>query len=395
MSKIRLLLIILLSVNLVATLFILKSRQSAYPELATISQYSDSFPRLKEFFQSAAERKGGAYAFELLRRATLPAGTDIHLLGHVIGDILYKQMGKDGMLVCTRDFRNGCSHAIVVGLFFDRGEEAVGDIVEACKKAPGGGGAYTMCFHGLGHGVLAAEGYDFKKAVTTCGKAAPEGFISREATECVGGALMELISGGDHDKTAWDRQIKRYLSSEDPLAPCNQAYVPIAAKDTCYEYITPHLFELVGSSLTNPTPEEIRRAFLYCNDLPSESSNQAACFRGFGKDLINAVLKSDIRAVTTLTNKHAQNMYDWCSLASTDFGRQQCMVSMVNSLYWGGENSEDPALVYCGVAREGDKELCYRYLLGAVSFYDTQGGASQRVCRKVPHAYTFVCEKNI
>lgn len=359
-----------------------------------ISQHSESFADLKRFFEQSAQRKGGEYAFELLGRADLPEGTDIHLLGHVIGDILYKQKGKDGMRFCTQEFRNACSHTIVVGLYLDRGEAALNDIAQACKQAPGGAGAYTMCFHGLGHGILAVTGYDFEDAVAMCGRIVPGGFSSREPVECVGGALMELISGGDHDKTAWEKQSAIFLSTADPLAPCNASYVPQQAQGMCYEYITPHLFTVVGSDLTDPTPEAIRDAFALCMGLPAESSNQGACFRGFGKELVNVVIKNDIRTVDTISNEQARLMYEKCALAPTTFGRQQCMVHLVNSLYWGGENSQDSSVLFCSqVSEESDKSLCFRHFLGAVSFYTSGTSAYAAVCNQIPQEYASLCKK--
>lgn len=340
-----------------------------YPELSQIARYDDSFAHLKEFFQDAAQRKGGAYAFELLRRADLPDGTDIHLLGHVVGDVLYRQKGKDGMTVCTQEFRNACSHTVVVGLYLERGEEALRDIAAVCKGAPGGAGAYTMCFHGLGHGVLAVAQYDFRRAVELCGSVVPEGFVSRESVECIGGAVMELVSGGDHDKIAWERQKAVFLSSDDPFLPCDAAYIPRSARAVCYEYLTPHFFDLIGSSLTDPSEEEIREAFQTCTLISQNDANRAACFRGFGKELVNLVLKNDIRT-QTITTTQAQDMYRLCSLAPDQQGRQQCMMHLVNSLYWGGENPEGPARALCAAVPDGaDREVCNAHLAGAVSYY--------------------------
>ena len=117
----------------------------------------------------------------MLKRASVPSGTDMHLLGHVVGDILYAQEGLKGIKTCTHDFRNACSHTIVVGLFSEQGEVALPKIAETCYQAPGGSGAYTMCFHGLGHGVLAYTGYDLTKAAQLCQKTGTTGYNYRES----------------------------------------------------------------------------------------------------------------------------------------------------------------------------------------------------------------------
>src|SRR3989344_7123689 len=142
-------------------------------ELDYVENKNLNFEELKSYFQNLAERKGARHAFEILNTASLPPNTDLHLLGHIVGDVLYKQEGIRGMEVCTNDFRNACSHSIVVGIFFDKGESALSEIAETCRRAPGGSGAYTMSLHGLGHGILAAVDYDMGRAAELCNKNGP------------------------------------------------------------------------------------------------------------------------------------------------------------------------------------------------------------------------------
>jgi hypothetical protein len=78
----------------------------SYPELSQIQNHQASFDDLKKFFQTLAKQKGAEYAFNVLRVATLPPNTDMHLLGHVVGDMLYLQQGAKGINICTQEFRN-------------------------------------------------------------------------------------------------------------------------------------------------------------------------------------------------------------------------------------------------------------------------------------------------
>ena len=139
-------------------------------EVSDLSGKNLSFEELQKYFKDLADKKGARYAFAVLKVAPLGPNIDLHLLGHTVGDVLYKQEGASGITACNNDFRNACSHSIVVGLFYDKGEKALGPISEACRKAPGGSGAYTMCFHGLGHGILSYTGYDMAKAAEICKK---------------------------------------------------------------------------------------------------------------------------------------------------------------------------------------------------------------------------------
>ena len=90
-----------------------------YSEVQSLQNKEMNFAELSKFFIALAKDKGGGYAYQALAYATMhaliPPNIDTHLLGHVVGDELFKQKGLDGMRVCTDDMRNACSHSIVVG----------------------------------------------------------------------------------------------------------------------------------------------------------------------------------------------------------------------------------------------------------------------------------------
>src|ERR1700722_612624 len=92
-----------------------------YPEGATIGQGNPSFQEISDRFTALAEKKGAVYAFDVEEVAQLPPDIDTHLLGHVIGGVLDQQKGVDGIIYCTPDFRNACSHAIVIGALDEYG----------------------------------------------------------------------------------------------------------------------------------------------------------------------------------------------------------------------------------------------------------------------------------
>ncbi|MEK6901155.1 MAG: hypothetical protein AABX37_02335, partial [Nanoarchaeota archaeon] len=234
-----------------------------YPEAKGLAEKNLSFAELKEYFTKLAKEKDSAYAFDVLKRAKLPANTDTHLLGHAVGDILYEQKGAQGIVVCTEDFRNACSHSIVVGLLSDKGEDALLEIDKACKEAPGGKGAYGMCYHGLGHGILAYSGYDEEKTVAICQKTA-------QVSQCISGSVMELISGGFHDRELWEKQRKKYLIPDEPLSLCEGDIIPSEAKWQCFSYLTPYLWEAVSANIGNPTEEDHKKAFALCEKAEEE-----------------------------------------------------------------------------------------------------------------------------
>lgn len=339
-----------------------------FPEAATVAADSPSFDALSARFRAIATEKGASYAYDVLRHATLAPGTDLHLLGHEIGNVLYKQKGIDGMSICTHEFRNACSHAIVIGYMQEHGDgEDVRKAIDgACKKAPGGLGAYAMCYHGLGHGVFAYYGFTFPNTVKFCEQegTADAHFVQRD--ECIGGAVMELIGGGGHDRDKWTAANARYFKKSDPLAPCSNSSIPTYAKTMCYVYITPHLVEWSGASFQNFTSEQITKAMDACAPLKMNSPERNACVGGFGKEFAGGVVgHSDSRLLTlgTYTDAQLKEVERLCTLATDPRDAHTCELYALGTFFWGGEAEKHLATRYCNVLSDAESRgLCFNDL---------------------------------
>jgi len=362
-----------------------------YPEAQTIAARVSSFDELSERFVALAQKKGGAYAYEVLGRAPLPQGTDLHLLGHAVGEELYEQEGIEGIALCTQDFRNACSHTIVIGALGEYGESALPLIRESCKKAPGGAGAYTMCYHGLGHGVFAYYGYDLVQTAAFCKKTGTPEYHDQEYVECLGGAIMELMGGGGHDPALWQSARERYLS-EDPLSPCMSSEVPEALKSICLMYLTPRLFELAGADLANPDPALFPKAFSYCDALPALRGDlRNACYGSFGKEFLPLAGGRDIRKVDQFSDEVYKKVIGWCALAPAGDAAHACLKEALNSLFWGGENDPQASFRFCALAPgEVERAACYSALGLNIRQY-TSGAERERLCGALPQLAREAC----
>ncbi len=363
-----------------------------YSEAATIGSNVTTFKELSDRFVALAEKRGALYAYEVLRHAPLPPNTDLHLLGHVVGDELYKQKGVEGIADCTQDFRNACSHTIVIGTLQDYGpsEEALRLIDESCKQAPGGKGAYTMCYHGLGHGVFAYFGYDLEKTADFCRKMGTAEYHNEQYTQCVGGAIMELMGGGGHDHELWLAARQKYLT-DDPLAPCTSAVVPNDTKTFCYTYLTPRLFEFAGAELGAPDPKTFPKAFSFCDALPhSEQRQRDSCFGGFGKEFVPLAGARDVRVVDSYSDAQYAQASSWCALSGPDDGKAACIVQALESVFWGGENDPQASLRFCGDTPAKLQAACYEHLAKQLSQYLPQPDAAAW-CDKLPPSYQSSC----
>jgi len=384
--------IILALLMLVAFLFFSGDK---YSKDLTIGDGVETFKELSDKFAELADKKGGAYAYEVLRHAPLPPQTDLHLLGHVVGEELYKQEGVGGIRLCTPDFRNACSHSIVIGALAEFGESALPLIRDACKEAPGGSGAYTMCFHGLGHGVFAGYGYELPETIEFCKLTGTKEYHQREYIECFGGAIMELAGGGGHDPQLWEEARKKYIT--EPLAPCLSGVVPRELKEICLTYLTPDIWKAAGIELGNFEPAKLKEAFGYCDDIAtSETDLRRACYEGFGKEFVPLAGARDIRDISAYSNEDFNRAIAWCTEAGNEQGSAWCIASGLDSIFWGGENDPSASFRYCELVTDlgnpAYRTACYSRLAGAIGFFVHAPYERSRLCSQLPHGFQPVCK---
>lgn len=387
----------LLGLLIASTVFILPKPSfdtllpDTYPEVAELSGTSWPFQEYATYFQKLADQKGAEYAFAVLKRAEFPAGIDLHLLGHVVGDMLYQQKGIDAIKLCTPDFRNACSHTVVIGILLEHGEGSLPQVAETCKQAPGGKGAYTMCFHGLGHGVLAYTGYDLERAVEMCRAVGTEEYQDREYVECVGGTIMEMI-GGVHDRTAWEAQVGTYFSDSEPLYPCTAAFMPREVQPICLIHLTPHLFEAAGGDLGRLSPDVFAPAMRLCDALPEgDELLRAACYGGFGKEFVVIAQGKDVRSIGETPEPALRTVREWCANAGDARGTMVCDSYALSSLFWGGENNPDASFAYCAIAEGAAQAACYDQLASHIGFYHAGSEQAAALCERLPEAHRERC----
>ncbi|MBA3733155.1 hypothetical protein H0W91_02135 [Patescibacteria group bacterium] len=368
-----------------------------YPEISSIGKDWD-FQKYTKYFQNLAEQKGGEYAYHALATAAnkgyIAGNVDTHLLGHTVGDVLYKQKGIEGIKVCTDDIRNACSHSIVVGYLLENGASSLGKAVEACHDAPGGSGAYTMCVHGLGHGVLAYEEYDMKKAVNLCNKIGTLKSANIEIGQCIGGVTMEMMAGV-HDHEAWIKQVPNYFKENDPLAPCDSGFISKEYTNFCYVYLTPHLFKSAGVELSFPDPKLFNKAMKYCEGIPFEDRNRSTCFGSFGKEYVVLSNARNVQNVSSMKDAQLLQVYNWCKLGPVE-GVSPCIESALQSIYWGGENDSKVSVRFCNIIPDQKySNECMENLIGSVSYYVKDAKYRELFCSEVTEKFKEDCRARL
>lgn len=359
--------------------------------LEQLQSVAPDFTSIRQFFVDVANAEGGVHAFEVLKRAELPPNTDLHLMGHAVGDELYKQEGLEGMKYCTHDFRNACSHSIVVGALLEKGLAVFDEINDVCMEAPGGPGAYTMCFHGFGHGVLAYTDYEVPDAVELCGKVGTAEHHQQEAYQCIGGMIMEMHQGV-HDPDVWAQKKDKYLTPGDPLRMCQEDYMPEGAKILCYSYITPFIFDAAGSVANNPRPEIYPKSFSYCDEVEN-NAHRESCYAGLGKEFIVLAQDRDIRRIEDTPDDRLQLAASWCMLASKEEAQVACLIEILDSIFWGGENDPEVSVRYCSLLQDSVTQACFDHMFDIATYYVPQQERREAICALVPRTQSQKCEE--
>lgn len=370
-----------------------------HPEDSTIGSGNPSFDELLTRFRDLAKTKGAEYAFDVLRTAEIPFGVDIHLVAHEIGHELYVQKGIDGMSICTQEFGNGCSHSLVIEAMQELGDgEDVKKLIdEACHKAernPDGGlTAYTMCYHGLGHGVFAYYQYSLPETVDFCmGMGTNEyGFI--QAYECIGGAAMELVSGGGHDRDAWEEARAKYFSDSDPLAPCNSNIIPDVAKSKCFVYMSPRYMELTGGNIVFYTDEQLTQGMGYCTALPF-GEDRSSCIGGFGKDFVSITGGQDLRKRDTgnYTDAEMRHIESLCKHTPDPRDQHTCEAYAISMFFWGGYAEPTTSLRFCAIlSDEESRDFCYTYLAQSIGHMVASKTERAKRCESLAPKYQVLC----
>jgi hypothetical protein len=321
-----------------------------------------SFPELSDYLTSLAERKGGVYALNVLINAVLPPNIDAHLMGHNVTKKLYEQEGVDALKHCTSDLGYACAHAIVIASLFERGMVVFDEINEICGRAEGPG-AYHMCFHGFGHGVLAFADYELPEAIKLCGKVGTQEDNFYEAVECVGGAVMEM-RGGIHDAELWEKNGKKYLSDERPLDLCLQDFMLEEYRFICLVYATPFIFDSQGAQ-DIPTFEEYGPAIRACNVL-TDPKYREACYGGFAKEFVGFVFGRDIRMIRNITDEQLAEVDAACQLAEVEDGIAACIKHTLYKLFGSGLYGFDLSGRFCGIVPNQFTDYCERTLIEIV-----------------------------
>ncbi|MBI3577153.1 hypothetical protein HY086_03905 [Candidatus Gottesmanbacteria bacterium] len=335
-----------------------------------------------------ARKKGGRYAFYVLRAAKFSSGINKHKLGHAVGAVLFQQEGLAGITACVDEYRNSCSHAVVAGAMTQEGQAVIPKLVAVCDRSKEGLPGISRCYHGVGHGVMVNFGYDFPKTMNLCIALGTRERNYVESAECMGGAFMEFVSKDIHDEKTHTPALKQYFDVVDPLYPCREAFIPRYLREHCFHYVPQLLVTRAGlEGKDKPTA--------YCSSGVNDEEKKF-CYRAFGTQFTLTGITEDIMEVRETDHVRLASIVRQCTLTQSVQGNQACIEGALETILWGGGKEApnvDVAVALCKAVDDQTRDGCFRYLIE--SYFRRPGKyVSKRFCQTLPVEYQLPCGKN-
>jgi len=166
------------------------------------------------WLENLAEEQNPEAAWRLVKESyNTPEGVvgNPHNMAHLVGQLIYKDYGFDGLTICEPIFAFGCYHGLMEVAFDKDKPEAYSDKLFAaevgCKslgdtETP----SYWSCIHGMGHGVATFREYNLEKSLNDCDQ-----LNERVRTYCHDGVFMEFSISAP----------PIFYKREKPIYPCD------------------------------------------------------------------------------------------------------------------------------------------------------------------------------
>lgn len=257
---------------------------------------------------------------------------------HAFGAALFRAEGVSGLSTCDARFSYGCFHEFLGQAIAELGLSSVPSLNEGCQKAlitsP------LSCQHGIGHGVIAALGYDeslMEKALAVCHDLPYMDPIGG----CYGGVFMEY-----NMQTMLGKEGRlRPVATANMQEPCNR--LDESYKPACTFWQVQWWHQVMKEK--GKTEEAIFPAMgKLCDAVPSEL--QRTCYEGMGNITPPAADFDAARSALL------------CELSSEDSkNRLYCKSYAANSLSSGGAGKVGDGEAVCRGLPSEERSYCEAY----------------------------------
>lgn len=233
-----------------------------------------------------------------------------HMRAHAFGAALYRSVGITGLPTCDDKFSYGCFHEFLGEAIADLGIESVPLLNQECFRALSV--SPLSCQHGIGHGVLAAYGYDYeslKQSLAVCSNLPGSDFIGG----CPAGVFMEY-----NVRTMLGAQAEPREYTGSPYAPCDSF---TGNSQMACIYWQPQWWT---QTVTRAMGREEAYADMggYCRKFGVTVELRRACFEGLGNIVTQQSAYDPVRARALCEKASAEPLQSlWCrSIGANHFG---------------------------------------------------------------------------
>lgn len=306
----------------------------AYLLLQTDKELPQNLSRDEKIWSDKIKELGAEAAYQYFKSQTekFSPGQQ-HTQAHLFGETLYKQLGVGGVSICDDSYAFGCYHAFLGTAIGSEGLQVVSVLNEKCidklrSQALG-------CQHGIGHGILADLGYDFKnlvEALDVCDSLTVKDPIGG----CIGGVFMEY---NFQTMLAGDGRT-RVLDETNPYYPCRE--IDEKYRPACFFWQG----QWWGNILPGDYPQRYSQIGNLCDNI-QKISEQEQCFLGSGN------------TVGQFVNWSADETIKLCNKIQSHKGRLGCRAGAAGS-FMAEPKAKEEAYKLCEDFSEKDKQNCLK-----------------------------------
>jgi len=237
-----------------------------------------------------------------------------HQMAHVVGRDTAKDYGSNfkAFDLCPTTFNYGCSHG-----FFEyvlartpNARKAATTICESLNPKTNLLIAGFTCYHGVGHGIMMAQGYDVYKSLKEC-NTMPQ---AKDQDGCWQGVFMENVNAGMQG-----RALPGYFKKSDPLSPCDK--VENKYKHECYINLAGWLMVV--------SRDDIRKGAAYCSKA-KPAKYKSSCWQSIGLMVTNPVWQGPL--APDLAGQSQPTIAAALCQRFPVAGRKDCIVAAVDNL---------------------------------------------------------------
>jgi hypothetical protein len=229
---------------------------------------------------------------------------------------------------------------------------------DALKDNPdASGGTKSLCYHGLGHGLMYITGSDLQKSLDYC-----DALQEEDVDNCYSGAFMENTTSKQIGPASNNKDLKDYTYCEN-----------------LKEHQKTHCYSRQGSNNFSFTNGLVKPAMEMCLEL--DPQYQPICFRGVG---VNNPAPSKTHTQASLDCQSAlevsKEAYVGCIEGSMGFVVQL------------DRGEPQGAVDFCNVVYEEFKPICYHAMHGSISYWLQPGVKIEDKCALIENqTYRMMC----